>query len=187
MAYSSHLRPVRLHRRPIPSAPSGFSGRIELDGADVAKASFADEHFEDENTWVWIRVDSCDLLLSVMHSLNMALTCTYHIPEGEGEESVLDHMLGEPKLTIVLVPRIGLNQPVGVSQSPPPLTARTCSPALLLGARGVGAPPAGVCSAEPALSTITPCLYNKLYHKNGNRKEDSGYKRQKGRHLRSTP
>ena len=92
--------------------PSGFSGRIELDGADTAKASFADDRFEDDNTCVRIRVDIPfrDLLidpqhftqyadhsvpklrptemgpiLSVVHALDIALTCTYDMPEGEGE------------------------------------------------------------------------------------------------------
>ena len=176
--------------------PSGFSGRIELDGADTAKASFADDRFEDENTWVRIRVDIPfrDLLLdpqhlpeyadhpvpklrptepgpilSVLHTLDIALTCTYDMPEG-GDESAPDRVLDELKLTIPLsfvrVPRSGPNQPVVES-----FTADCDSPLSRTGPAGsVRMRPELVRPSQPYAQSLP--AYNQLYHKNGVRKED---------------
>ncbi|RPD66650.1 hypothetical protein L227DRAFT_560016 [Lentinus tigrinus ALCF2SS1-6] len=181
--------------------PSGFSGRIELEGVDTAKASFADERFDDENTWVRIRVDIPfrDLLidpqhlrqyadhpvpklrptelgpiLSVMHSLDIALTCTYDMPEGagagEGDQSAPDRVLDELKLTIPLsfvrVPRSGPHQPVAES-----FTADCENPLSRTGPAGsVRLRPELVQRSQPYAQTLP--AYNQLYHKNGVRKED---------------
>ena len=179
--------------------PSGFSGRIELDGADTAKASFADDRFEDDNTWVRIRVDIPfrDLLidpqhlkqyadhpvpklrptemgpiLSVVHALDIALTCTYDMPEGEGEGdlSTPDRVLDELKLTIPLsfvrVPRSGPFQPIAES-----FTANCDSPMSRTGPAGsVRLRPELVRPSQPYAQSLP--AYNQLYHKNGVRKED---------------
>ncbi|RDX40274.1 hypothetical protein OH76DRAFT_1366482 [Lentinus brumalis] len=177
--------------------PSGFSGRIELDGAGVAKASFDDECFDDEETWVRIRVDIPfrDLLidprylhqyaehaapklrptelgpiLSVVHSLDIALTCTYDMPDDESDGSVPNRVLDELKLTIPLsfvrVPRSGPNQPVAES-----FTADCESPLSRSGPAGsVRLRPELIQPRQPYVQTLP--AYNQLYHKNGNRKED---------------
>lgn len=186
--------------------PTGFSGRIELADADAAKASFDDARFEEDDTWVRMRIDvpfrellidtqhlheyaehpvpklrpsGFGPILSVVHTLDIALMCAWDTPpqgegEGEGEtgsSTAPDRVLDELKLTIPLsfvrVPRSGPNCPSAEESS----TADGLSPVSHTGAAGsVQMLPERIVPSQPYAQSLP--AYNQLYHKNGMRRED---------------
>ncbi|KAI0748701.1 hypothetical protein C8Q80DRAFT_1121058 [Daedaleopsis nitida] len=184
--------------------PTGFSGRIELDGADAAKASFDDPRFDDDHTWIRMRLDvpfrellldsqylpqyadhpvpklrptEMGPILSILHTLEIALTCTYDMPAGAGSASASaststdpDKVVDELRLTIPLsfvrVPRSGPNRPVVES-----FTADCDDPLSRTGPAGtVRVKPRLIAPSEPYAHSLP--AYNQLYHKDGVRRED---------------
>lgn len=181
--------------------PTGFSGRIELADADAAKASFDDARFEEDDTWVRMRIDvpfrellidtqhlheyaehpvpklrpsGFGPILSVVHTLDIALMCAWDTPpQGEGEagsSTAPDRVLDELKLAIPLsfvrVPRSGPNCPSAES-----FTAECSSPVSHTGPAGsVQMLPERIVPSQPYAQSLP--AYNQLYHKNGMRRED---------------
>ena len=175
--------------------PAGFPGRVELNGADAAKASFDDERFDGTDTWIRMRLDIPfrDLLidqrhlsefgehpvpklrpteegpiLTVQHMLDVMLICSYDMPQG-GADRLVDELRLTIPLSFVRVPRSGEYYGSGEwfpAESVDPLS-RT-GPTGLVRMRPERVPPTQT-QARPTQSLPG---YNQLYYKNGTRRED---------------
>ncbi|TBU35464.1 hypothetical protein BD311DRAFT_3203 [Dichomitus squalens] len=175
---------------------SGFAGKFEL---DESKANFQDERFEQDDTWIRVRVDVPfrDILvephllpqyedhplpklrpsergpiMTVYHRLEISLACAYDLPEDgatPGKERALDELKFTIPLSFVRVPRSGPHCPRTES-----FTEATGSPLSTTS-------PAGsvrmLTERVPLPQLSQPYAqslpaYNTLYHKNGARIED---------------
>ena len=176
--------------------PTGFSGKFDL---DASKADFGDARLEVDDTWIRVRVDvpfrdvlvdarhrpqyedhplptlrpsERGPLLTVRHSLEIALACAYDLPSPSPSspssptaERTLDELRFTIPLTFVRVPRSGPHcprvEPFGVvADAGSPLSTTGPAGEVRLQAERVRSQP----YALPA--------YNTLYHKNGVRRED---------------
>ncbi|KAI0647549.1 hypothetical protein C8Q79DRAFT_926031 [Trametes meyenii] len=179
--------------------PRSFPDTFALHSADDGHA-FADAAFDDANTWVQMRLDVPvrnvlmdekrieqfeDLpvptlrptengpILTVFHTLDVALTCTYDLSEAADNEEKLatDELRLTLPLNFVRVPRRSTlySAPVEVMPSPTTIEAScpptpTSPPAFNASYSALPPPSMPYAQALPA--------YSQLYHSNGMLRED---------------
>ncbi|KAI0636421.1 hypothetical protein C8Q77DRAFT_1050596 [Trametes polyzona] len=176
--------------------PRGFPDHFDLHGEGDG---FADAAFDDPNTWVQMRlnvpfrtvfIDEKHLeehdeipvpklrptesgpLLTVSHTLDFTLTCTYELPEGEGEnmKSATDELHLTLPLSFVRLPR-GTSRRTLPDAPVTPCASEASAPLS----------PAEVSPAETRQATHLPAsmpyaqalpAYHQLFHSNGVLRED---------------
>ncbi|KAI0780426.1 hypothetical protein BD413DRAFT_463126 [Trametes elegans] len=160
--------------------PSTFPDHFDLHREEDSGAGYA---FDEANTWIQMRLDvplrdvlvddehldrlmdvpvprlrptASGPLLSVAHSLEVALTCTYDLSEGGTEKVAMDELRLTLPLSFVQTPRRDPHQPTVelLSSRGAPETRQTPMP-----------PP-----SLPYAQSLP--AYNQLYHSNGMLRED---------------
>ncbi|OJT04356.1 hypothetical protein TRAPUB_4990 [Trametes pubescens] len=179
------------HKQTYSMLPRDFPEHFNLHNAGEG---FADAVFDDSNTWVQMRLDVpiCNTfvdkkhlhdalpipklrpteagpMLSVLHTLDVVLTCTYDAVEGDAEaEPATDELRLTLPLSFVRVPRRNTHLPVvdlstQVGEAVCPTAPIEACPVDM---RQVAFPPPSLPYAQ-ALPA-----YNQLYYSNGTLRED---------------
>ena len=180
--------------------PAGFHGKFDL---DASKAHFGDARFDADDTWIRVRVDVPfrDVLvdarqrpqyedhplptlrpsergpiLTVRHSLEIALTCAYDLPSesssassSPGSARALDELKFTIPLTFVRVPRSGPHCP---RVEPFAVAADAGGPLSATGPAGEVRLQAERVRSQPYAQPVALPAYNTLYHRNGVLRED---------------